>query len=38
MYKNIFMEHNLHLISWKIYNFDPYIVGYCYKYNRATYN
>ncbi len=38
---DIFMEHDLNNDFWhkiKMYNFDPYNVGYCYKYSCAVYD
>ncbi len=44
--QNLFIEHDLYLYwflaqHFFFFNFDPYngyIVGYCYKYTRATYD
>ncbi len=43
-WQNVLMEHDIYLIQYpndfwhkiRIYNFDPYNVGYCYKYTHAT--
>ncbi len=43
-WQNVLMEHDIYFIQYpndfwhkiRIYNFDPYNVGYCYKYTNAT--